>query len=258
MAKPRPDGRGQGTAHPASDEVKSYLRTLLGRSEFGASERNRRFLSYVVKETLEGRADRIKAYNIALAAFDRTEDFDPLTDPIVRIEAGRLRRSLAHYYLTAGKSDRIRIEIPKGSYSATFGWADEEQAPPHGDPSGSAPKTEPAAPHIKAASPPTLKSGRASARGAGIAGALMLCAALFTAAFWPSEQPAGGHIPSIVVVPFDDISADASHAFVARGLTYELIAELTRFNELLVFGPETSFALVGKNPTVEPKSLNAD
>jgi hypothetical protein len=79
---------------PTAEEVKTYLRELLGRSAFDASERNRRFLSYVVQETLEGRANRIKAYNVALAAFDRTEDFDPLTDPIVRIEAARLRRSL--------------------------------------------------------------------------------------------------------------------------------------------------------------------
>src|SRR6185369_10680352 len=69
---------------------------------------------------LGGRGDRIKAYNVALTAFDRTDDFDPQTDPIVRIEASRLRRALEHYYLTAGKTDPLRVEIPKGSYVATF------------------------------------------------------------------------------------------------------------------------------------------
>ena len=57
-----------------------------------------------IRLALEGRADRIKAYNIALAAFDRTEDFDPLTDPIVRIEASRLRRSLLRVRLMARSS----------------------------------------------------------------------------------------------------------------------------------------------------------
>ncbi len=109
---------------PSDEEVRQELSTLLGRAEFHASERNRRFLSYIVEETLQGRADRIKAYSIAIATFDRSDDFDPLTDPIVRIEASRLRRSLEHYYLTAGKSDHIRIDMPKGSYVATFRYAD--------------------------------------------------------------------------------------------------------------------------------------
>src|SRR4029450_4609724 len=109
---------------PSDEEVRQELSTLLGRGDFHASERNRRFLTYIVEETLQGRADRIKAYSIAIAAFDRSDDFDPLTDPIVRIEASRLRRSLEHYYLTAGKPDRIRIDMPKGSYVATFRYAD--------------------------------------------------------------------------------------------------------------------------------------
>jgi hypothetical protein len=113
---------------PMHEEVREYLRKLLACGDFSTSDRNRRFLSYVVEETLAGRGSRIKAYTIAVAAFDRGEDFDPLTDPIVRIEASRLRRSLEPYYLTAGKADRIRIEIPKGSYIATFACADPEQA----------------------------------------------------------------------------------------------------------------------------------
>ena len=47
-------------------------------------------------------------------------EFDPQVDPIVRVEAGRLRRALEHYYLTAGKNDPVRIEIPKGGYVPTF------------------------------------------------------------------------------------------------------------------------------------------
>ena len=48
------------------------------------------------------------------------EDFDPGTDPIVSVEAGRLRRAIEHYYLTAGKRDKVRITIPKGGYVPSF------------------------------------------------------------------------------------------------------------------------------------------
>jgi adenylate cyclase len=98
---------------PSDEEVQAQPRLLLARTEFGASERNRRFLSYVIAETLGGRGARIKTYNIALAAFGRADDFDPATDPIVRIEASRLPRTLDRYYSTAGKSNLIRIELPK-------------------------------------------------------------------------------------------------------------------------------------------------
>jgi adenylate cyclase len=74
----------------------------------------------VVDEALAGRASQLKGYTIALAVYGRKEGFDPQVDPIVRVEAGRLRRALEHYYLTAGKNDPVRIEIPKGSYVPTF------------------------------------------------------------------------------------------------------------------------------------------
>ena len=72
------------------------------------------FLRYIVEEALAGRADRIKAYNIATAVFGRDEEFDPQSDPIVRVEAGRLRRALERYYLTAGQDDPVRISDSEG------------------------------------------------------------------------------------------------------------------------------------------------
>ena len=103
-----------------ASDVREQLRSMLASDGFSASARNRRFLEYVVEETLAGRADRIKAYNIATSVFGRGPDFNPDLDSIVRIEAGRLRRSLDHYYLTAGSSDAVRILIPKGSYAPLF------------------------------------------------------------------------------------------------------------------------------------------
>src|SRR4051794_3798290 len=69
---------------------------------------------------LAGHADRLKGYTIATAVFERDEHFDGQADPVVRIEAGRLRRALERYYLVAGQADPILIEIPKGGYVPTF------------------------------------------------------------------------------------------------------------------------------------------
>jgi hypothetical protein len=72
------------------------------------------FLAYVVEESLAGRADRIKAYSIATTVFGRDASFDPQSDPIVRVEAGHLRRALERYYLGAGREDPVEITIPRG------------------------------------------------------------------------------------------------------------------------------------------------
>ena len=87
--------------------------------QFDCSERNRRFLKYVVEEALSGRADRIKGYSIATSVFGRDVSFDPQLDPVVRMEARRLRRSLERFYLTGGSSS-VKIEMPKGSYVPLF------------------------------------------------------------------------------------------------------------------------------------------
>lgn len=100
--------------------IQDQLERILSSVAFPGSPRHRRFLDYVVSETLAGRSDRIKAYTIATTVFERPTEFDPQTDPVVRLEAIRLRRALAHYYLTEGKHGPIRISIPKGSYIPEF------------------------------------------------------------------------------------------------------------------------------------------
>jgi Tfp pilus assembly protein PilF len=78
------------------------------------------FLRFVVEETLAGRGERLKAYTIATDALGRHADFDPQNDPIVRVEAARLRGMLARYYDGPGRDDPVIIEIPRGSYVPTF------------------------------------------------------------------------------------------------------------------------------------------
>ena len=112
-----------------SSEIQAQLERILTSPDFDVPERARRFLNYVVTESLSGRADRIKAYTIAVEVFGRSGTFDPQSDPVVRIEAGRVRRGLERYYLTAGPSDPIVITIPKGSYAHAFSRRTEEGRP---------------------------------------------------------------------------------------------------------------------------------
>ena len=84
-------------AFPPAEFVRATVERILASSNFSASERNRRFLRYIIDETLDGRADRIKGYSVGVAVFNRDTSFDPQLDPIVRIEASRLRRSLDYY-----------------------------------------------------------------------------------------------------------------------------------------------------------------
>jgi len=74
--------------------VLAELNRILTSGSFRAANRGRKLLQYVVEEPLAGRANRIKAYSIATIAFGRDPSFDPQSDPIVRIEAGHVRRAL--------------------------------------------------------------------------------------------------------------------------------------------------------------------
>ena len=104
----------------SADAIRAELNRVLRSPQFDASERNRRFLEYVIKEALAGRAGRIKAYNIATEVFGRNVNFDPQLDPVVRMEARRLRRSLERFYLIDGGTSAVRIAMPKGGYVPEF------------------------------------------------------------------------------------------------------------------------------------------
>lgn len=77
----------------------------------------RNFISFIVQEAMKENGMELKQYTIAIHAFGRSEDFDATTDPIVRIQASRLRRNLEQYYLEEGQDDPIVICLPKGSYT---------------------------------------------------------------------------------------------------------------------------------------------
>lgn len=113
-----------GSVDPSSgldrDAIRAQLDRILASPELHATDKMRDFLRFVVEEKLAGRSHRIKGYTVAVEVFGRAEDFDATNDPIVRIQAGRLRRALERYYLVTGFRDPILIDIPKGSYVPQF------------------------------------------------------------------------------------------------------------------------------------------
>ena len=113
------------SAHAHHDEISHQLDSMLASPNFTATPQQTAFLKYVVNQTLAGNADRIKGYTVATEVFGRGPEFNQSLDPVVSIQAARLRRALDRYYLTAGKHDPIRIDIPKGTYVPTF----DEQLP---------------------------------------------------------------------------------------------------------------------------------
>jgi len=109
-----------GHSGPSEDAIRRQLRNILASPEFQASAMLRNFLAFIVEQTLAGNAQEIKGYTVATQVLGRNADFDAGKDPIVRILAGRLRRGLERYYLTQGRQDSVRIDIPKGAYVPNF------------------------------------------------------------------------------------------------------------------------------------------
>jgi tetratricopeptide (TPR) repeat protein len=101
-------------------EVQDQVKRIADSVEFKNSSRLSDFLNYIVEEALAGRADRIKGLTVAQAVYSVGENFDPESNSIVRVEAGRLRRRIDKYYSTVGKNDPLLITIPKGSYAPAF------------------------------------------------------------------------------------------------------------------------------------------
>ncbi len=101
-------------------EIEAALSRVLASETFAAVSRLCKFLSYVVNATLAGQQDKIKETVIAIDVYGRDATFDPRTNPMVRVDASRLRRRLKEYYAEEGKTDDLRIELPKGTYVPRF------------------------------------------------------------------------------------------------------------------------------------------
>lgn len=255
----------QSTDLPASTItaplIEAALARVLASRSLRGSARGRRFLQFIVQEALAGRANRIKAYTIAMDVFDRDASFDPLLDPVVRIQAGRLRRALEHYYLTEGAADPLRIAIPKGGYVPQFSLVPVMAGTDLPD-EASGPAPTPTGERLNPPRAP-LMIGHHIARplrwlAAAAVVMLLAVAGLGLYAGWRGIAPAPSKTvlehatasaaaqravrgPALLVLPFANGSGDPALDLVADGITEDLVAALVRFEDFLVFGADTSF-----------------
>ncbi|HEV2961309.1 MAG TPA: hypothetical protein VG649_05735 [Candidatus Angelobacter sp.] len=100
----------------STHEVYTQLDRILASNAFRGAKRAQEFLRYIVWHFVENGGNQLKEYLIAVEVFGRKDSFDPRIDPIVRVEASRLRSKLNSYSDTEGKHDALLIGLPKGSY----------------------------------------------------------------------------------------------------------------------------------------------
>ncbi|SOC35911.1 TolB-like protein [Rhizobium subbaraonis] len=232
---------------PSDREVRAQLAKIQGSSAFEAPERARRFLTYVVDETLQGRSDRIKAFSIAVEVFGRDASFDAQNDPVVRIEAGRVRRSLERYYLLAGQNDPIIITMPKGGYVPVFTRFGGAVARPQSDEGR----------RTSVGSPPALPRQLAWAV-VGAAAVVVAALVVYTALVRPATElarrqnsiPGKPGVATVLIEPFKDLTDTRNSSALARGLTDEVIGQMARFREITVVTKQADPG--GKEDTSQP------
>ncbi|MDO8834169.1 MAG: tetratricopeptide repeat protein [Vicinamibacterales bacterium] len=237
---PAPDG-GERLA---GADIHAQLERLLASAPLRGSERLRRFLRLVVTDTLAGRGDRLKEYVLGVEALDRPSSFDPRADPVVRVEARRLRAKLADYYDGDGRGEPIVIDLPKGSYVATFHRRAPASAvampPTPPDPTAAGIGAGTADGTSASLAPPVAVGGvggvagwRRYARPALLAAVALV---LMAAAYWravPGVRPPPAS-PTIAILPFTNASTDHANEFFCFGLVEDLTTALAQMPGLRV------------------------
>ena len=112
-------------SEPEAGEVRRELELILASPVFRGSKRCQDFLRYVATKSLEGAAGTLKERTLAMEVFGREASLDGSDDSIVRVGAREVRKRLAQYYVTDGARDRIRIDLPSGSYVPAFHYQED-------------------------------------------------------------------------------------------------------------------------------------
>jgi Tol biopolymer transport system component len=147
----------------------------------------RQFLRFVVDCSLKGELELLKESVIGVEVFGRAPSYDPRIEPIVRVEARRLREKLQEYYEGQGSQDSVVIHLPKGGYAPTF----EIRSP--AIPSSHQQSVDiPASSVVTAPSPPAASGGR-WVLWSGVAAALCLAAVAML-----RQNPNPPPVPSLV------------------------------------------------------------
>jgi hypothetical protein len=105
---------------PSADQCQQQVHRIIHSTTFRNALTLQQLFQFLADKAIAGAKEGLKEYTIGVEAFSRKQDFDPKTDPIVRVQTHRLRQKLKEYYDTEGSHDPILIEIPKGHYLPSF------------------------------------------------------------------------------------------------------------------------------------------
>jgi adenylate cyclase len=221
-------GRANAEAVPEipPDAVLSALNQVVASEAFGKTERPARFLRYLVETALRGEAPLLKENVLGVEVFDRPASWDPRLDPVVRQEAGRLRKRLAKYYENGGAVADVRIELPVGTYVPVFRRkpAGIETAP------------------ILIPAPEQIPAARSRVWFYAAAGFVCLTGAVIA---WRNVFPRPS-APSVAVLPFVNLTSDPADQYFSDGLTDEVTDSLARVRGLRVIARSSAFQFKGK------------
>jgi TolB-like protein/Tfp pilus assembly protein PilF len=226
---------------PDASSVKAELARLLASEEFRSAERLAAILRFLVDRAIAG-GTPAKEYEIGVEVLRRPPNYDPRTDPIVRVEMRQLRLKLARFYGSDGHSP-VRIDVPKGRYEATFSIRPASLVSGVGE-------TPAAVTHRPDAEAPLPEARRRSlhvvpALLSGLAAVLIVSAAfvwMFAGARRPRTAPEEVGPPSVAVLPFANLSGDPAQAYFSDGLAEEIMSTLMRVEGLRVVGRTSAFS----------------
>jgi serine/threonine-protein kinase len=206
------------------DSIHAQLERILSSPGFARNQRISSLLAYIVRKHLEGKPEQLKETVIGVELFGRKPDYDPHRDSVVRTEAAKLRARLLEYYASAGAADPVTIEIPKGRYR----------------------------PVVRFSTPALQPNGKLRGWAGAVAAAVVLLVGVV--AYWTSRQARVGGVPggprSVAVLPFVNLSSDASNEYFSDGLTDEIINALTKVEGLRVPARGSAFSFKGKRVDV--------
>jgi TolB-like protein/Flp pilus assembly protein TadD len=229
---------------PPPEAVLEELHRVLDSPPFATAARSRRFLTYVVEQTLAGQSDAIKEIVLASEVFDRPTDFDPRVDTIVRVEAGKLRKRLEEYYASSAAPSAVRIEMPKGSYVPRFVTPESNVL---ATPNDNAPALI-----TEVAAAPAAR-GRRKLIAAAIAAVAVVVAGVIVSFGRSGRSPSAvtpDVPPAIAVLPFQNFSSDPNNEYLADGLAEDLTDALVQTPGLRVASRTSAFLFKGQQADV--------
>ena len=236
-----------GWSQSDQNAIREQLDRILNSGPFQQAPRRQRFLEYIVKEVLAGRGERLKGYNIALAVFDRAETFDSNIDPIVRLEAGRLRDRLREYYEGDGQRRSHSHRAAKGHLHAAHRVPAGGNTAASPDRQNAATSDRPLDPsQVSAASQPRARKTPFEVLAALIIVVLLVLLAGFSAWRWWVPSTPLSEKASIAVLPFENIGNDPKWDRFADGITEDIVTDLAHSKDLFVVARNSTEVYRGK------------